>query len=265
MGRRGIRVDETSRWVFNRLAEAYRARPGYPDALSSRLAALAGGPGARVADLGAGTGHLALPLAERGLVIDAVEPARAMLAVLEERARERGLTEARLRLVHAAAEAPGLPDGSIQLALLADALHWVDPELTGRAVGALLAPEGTCAIVTVSLADGPFERAVEALLARYNPRARRDSSGAARQLLSLATGGGRIVEEVFDDVTHLEPSALLQLLASYSYVGPARGPLALAELQAEVRTLSGRFAQTGNVGPPGSVAWRRRFTLAWAR
>jgi predicted RNA methylase len=68
--------------VFNRLAEDYRRRPGYSTGLAERLLALAGGPGARVADLGAGTGHLALPLARLGARVHAVEPARAMLAAL---------------------------------------------------------------------------------------------------------------------------------------------------------------------------------------
>ena len=78
MGRRGVGVEDGDRWVFNRLADDYRARPGYPAALVDRLHALAGGAGT-VVDLGAGTGLLALPLAGRGLAVRAVEPASAML------------------------------------------------------------------------------------------------------------------------------------------------------------------------------------------
>ena len=61
MSRRGAKPSDASRWVFNRLAADYRRRPGYPDALVARLLDLAGGARARVADLGAGTGQLALP------------------------------------------------------------------------------------------------------------------------------------------------------------------------------------------------------------
>jgi predicted RNA methylase len=82
MGRRTVPLSDPARWVFNRLAHPYSKRPGYPEALVERLAALAGGRGRRVADLGAGTGHLALPLAARGLLVAAVEPAREMLGAL---------------------------------------------------------------------------------------------------------------------------------------------------------------------------------------
>ena len=103
MGRRGASPADARRWVFNRLAEDYRQRPGYPAPLVARLLSLAGGPGARVADLGAGTGQLALPLAALGAEVHAVEPARAMLDVLAA-ARAPGVTA-----VHAAAEETASP------------------------------------------------------------------------------------------------------------------------------------------------------------
>ncbi|HVU51011.1 MAG TPA: methyltransferase type 11, partial [Polyangia bacterium] len=72
LGRRKVRLEDASRWVFNRMAEVYDARPPYPTALVDALSALAPA-GAPVADLGAGTGHLALPLAARGLDVTAIE------------------------------------------------------------------------------------------------------------------------------------------------------------------------------------------------
>ena len=62
--RRQVGLDDPTRWVFNRMADVYDARPAYPAALLDALVALA--PGSRVLDLGAGTGKLALPLAARG-------------------------------------------------------------------------------------------------------------------------------------------------------------------------------------------------------
>src|SRR5690349_2016458 len=90
-GRRKVRVEDSSAWVFNRMADVYSARPPYPLALLDGLVELAGAAGARVLDVGAGIGHLALPLAARGLHVTAVEPARAMLNELEASARARGL------------------------------------------------------------------------------------------------------------------------------------------------------------------------------
>jgi len=165
VSRRGAKPTEPSRWVFNRLAADYRRRPGYPGALAARLLAIAGGPGARVADLGAGTGQLAIPLARLGARVDAVEPARAMLDVLEEDAR--GLAVA---AVHSAAEETGLPAGVFDLALLADAAQWVDPGRAGREVARLLARSGALAVVEPRLADTPFLRALEALPDASLPR-----------------------------------------------------------------------------------------------
>ena len=91
VGRRAIRVEDGSRWVGNRVADVYDARPEYPTRVVDEVAAWAPAHDARVADLGAGTGRLALPLAARGFRVTAIEPAEAMLARLRETASERRL------------------------------------------------------------------------------------------------------------------------------------------------------------------------------
>jgi SAM-dependent methyltransferase len=234
--------------VFNRLAGDYRRRPGYPDALVERLLELAGGPGARVADLGAGVGHLALPLARRGARVAAVEPARAMLAALAE-AGERGVEP-----VHAAAEETGLPGAAFDLVLLADAVQWVDPERCGREAARLLAPGGAIAVVTPSLADTPFLRALAERMAAANFKARPRRPPVAL-LLSVA-GLGVPTEEIFHDEAALAPDALDAVIRSLSYIGPALGPAALAALLAEARALA---------ATQGGAVWRRDITLTWDR
>jgi len=52
-------------------------------------------PGDRVLDVGAGPGALAVPLARAGCRVTAVEPARAMMAVLQENAERLGLRDVR--------------------------------------------------------------------------------------------------------------------------------------------------------------------------
>src|SRR6185369_15292529 len=42
VGRRDVPLSDEDRWVFNRLAPHYGARPPYPSALAERLAAIAG-------------------------------------------------------------------------------------------------------------------------------------------------------------------------------------------------------------------------------
>jgi SAM-dependent methyltransferase len=246
--RAAISPTDDHRWVFNRLAADYPTRPAYPAALVERLCQLAGGPRARVADLGAGTGHLALPLAARGLRVSAVEPARAMLAELSRAA------VANLEPVHASAEATGLASASFDLVLVADALQWIDPEAGAAEVRRLLAPAGALAVVTARLADTPFLSALAATIAARNPKAR-PGPPPVELFFSLA----RLpvpADEAFADRAALDPPALEAVLRSLSYVGPALAPRALEELLAEARALAAAH---------GGAAWDRELRLTWTR
>jgi SAM-dependent methyltransferase len=263
MGRRDASPADARRWVFNRLAEDYRQRPGYPAPLIARLLTLAGGPGARIADLGAGTGQLALPLADRGAEVHAVEPARAMLDVLQSRCPESASRDApgvmggvtrSVRPVHAAAEATGLPDGAFDLVVLADALQWVDPERGAREAARLLAPAGILAVVTPRLAETPFLAALAARLAAANFKAR--PVAAPVGLLFSVAGLAPPAVEQFTAEERLPPERLDAVLRSLSYVGPALGPEALAAVLADARALAAAH---------GGAVWRREIALHWSR
>lgn len=270
-GRRGARVEDAGRWVFNRLAAAYQSRPGYPEALVERLSGMAA-PGGLAVDLGAGTGDLALPLAARGIRVAAVEPAREMLDVLERRAREKEIAlraegagalradqrerapAEPLTLIHAAAEATGLPAASFDLALIADALHWLDPELAGAEIARLLAPGGALAIVEVELLPSPFLDALWPRLQASNPKSRPralDLSGSRSQLFSIAAPGAAITSETFDCEDALSPSAAAAVVASLSFVGPALPP----DTGAALSTWASDHARAHG------ATWRRRLHL----
>jgi SAM-dependent methyltransferase len=249
VGRRAIGVDEPGRWVFNRLAADYRERPGYPPALVERLAELAGEPGA-VVDLGAGTGLLAIPLAARGISVQAVEPAEAMLDLLRQRAT--GLPVA---CIHAAAEQTGLPAGESSLSLVADALQWVEPEPAGREAARLLRAGGAVAVVEPRLMGSLFADGMAELLAAANPRARPRPAGRVAQFLAAAGARGRAVE-TFRHEEILDPDRLEAVLRSLSLVGPALGPVRLSELLGRARDLAAGC---------GGAAWTREIRLTWGR
>src|SRR5437764_1317056 len=66
-------------WDYTNLADAYLNRPDYADTAIDKLLDQAGvNKGQAVCDVGAGTAHLTLMLAQRGLAIVAVEPNDAM-------------------------------------------------------------------------------------------------------------------------------------------------------------------------------------------
>ncbi len=242
-------MEDGDRWVFNRLAGDYRARPGYPAALVDRLAALAGEAGT-VVDLGAGTGLLALPLAARGIAVRAVEPASAMLEVLREAVRELAVEP-----VHAAAEETGLPGGAASLVLVADALHWVEPEAAGREAARLLAPGGAVAVIEVRIRGSAFADGLAELLARENPRAHPRPRGRLDQFLAATGVRGRAAETYLDEQV-LPLERLDAVLRSLSLVGPALGPDRLAGLLAEARRLA---------GAAGGATWTRELRLTWGR
>jgi ubiquinone/menaquinone biosynthesis C-methylase UbiE len=248
LGRRQVSIHEASRWVFNRMAQDYEARPPYPAALIDALAELAGPEGSRIGDLGAGIGHLALPLAARGYDVVAVEPAVEML----DRLRASAANGPALRAVHASAEAMPIDAGSLDLAIIADALHFLDAELTGRELGRVLAPHGALAIVSSQLTPTPFMRGVVSIIEEAVPRRPRDLTQATVHLSSL----GRVPltgERCFHDQTPVDRATLERMLRSISFIGPAMNPGRFAAFRARIDALR---------EPP---IWARTFVLRWGR
>jgi SAM-dependent methyltransferase len=248
VARRDVSIHDRDRWVFNRLAEDYGSRPGYPAALVARLLTLAGGAGRRAADLGAGTGLLAIPLARAGLEVHAVEPAAAMLERL-------ALDAAGLPVVpvHAPAEETGLPAGAFDLVVVADALQWIDPQRGAREAARLLAPGGALAVVDPRPAAAPFMTALSERIAAANFKAR-PRPLPVELLFSVALGSSP-ARERHDDAVALDDGRLAAVIRSLSWVGPALGPAALDALLADARRLAAAH---------GGAVWAREISLWWA-
>ncbi|HEY8656237.1 MAG TPA: class I SAM-dependent methyltransferase [Candidatus Limnocylindria bacterium] len=95
-------------------------RPDYPPAGVALLAARLGiGPGATVADVGAGTGKLTRALVATGATVIAVEPLASMRDQIP-------FTAPRAVPFDGTAEAMALRDGSMDAITVAQAFHWFD-------------------------------------------------------------------------------------------------------------------------------------------
>jgi SAM-dependent methyltransferase len=103
-------------------AEYERHRPDYPEeALRWAAERLGLQPGARVLDVGAGTGKLTRRLVALGLEVAAVEPGALMLHQLRSAVPEAEALEG-------PAESIPLPDESVDAAFAGQAYHWFDRE-----------------------------------------------------------------------------------------------------------------------------------------
>lgn len=127
----------------SRAADYHAARPDYPAELYEQLAAAAGlGPGARLLEVGCGTGKATIPLAARGFEITALEPGPR----LAEAARANLAGYDRVSVVPAAFENWEPAGQRFDLVYAATAWHWVDPAVGYDLAWRVLRPGGHLAI-----------------------------------------------------------------------------------------------------------------------
>jgi SAM-dependent methyltransferase len=125
------------RHSFGTAAPAYAEhRPDYAPAAASWAFATA--PGARVLDLGAGTGKLTAALLAAGADVTAVEPDPAMLAELRHAFPQ-------VQALSGSAESIPLPDAAVDAVVAGNALHWFDMAVAGPQITRVLAPGGLLA------------------------------------------------------------------------------------------------------------------------
>lgn len=143
------------RETFNEDAERYdRARPGYPGQIFDDLAAAGVAPGARVLEIGCGTGQATVPLAKRGYQVVTVELGPEMAAV----ARRNLAGFDSVEVVTAAFEHWPLPDVPFDVVFSATAFHWVDPAVRVLKSADALRPGGLLAIVGTHHVAGGSEQ-----------------------------------------------------------------------------------------------------------
>ncbi len=220
-------IHPTAAAGFDREAVRYdRARPGYPAAVVTRMAALAGGP---VLDLAAGTGKLSRALTERGLDVVAAEPVAGMRRFLSD-------GDAARHVVGAVAEHLPFVDGHFSLVTVAQAFHWFDQAAAWAELTRVVAPGGHVAVVwNARVAEEEWHRRLWAVMDRIE----REAPWRQRDV-GEGTPGPRWT--TVDTMTvHHRVAATVELvvdrIASTSHVA-ALDVAAKDEVLAEVRTIA---------------------------
>jgi SAM-dependent methyltransferase len=232
---------------FSGRSEAYRrGRPSYPvaavDVVIERLGV---GDGARVVDLGSGTGIFSALLLARGLRVDAVEPNADMRAIADD---ELGGRDG-FRSIAAPAEATGLADASADAAVAAQAFHWFDAAAVKAELLRILRPPAPVVLLWNARDRAvPLAASFEDVLARHGRNVDRVGHHGPERLRRVA-GFFSPRHDAVRHVQHADWETILAFLGSASYL-PAPGGPGHDALVVEARAWFDAHADDGAVEMP---------------
>ncbi len=242
-------ADPTER--FSDRVDAYvRARPHYPDAMAGLLMRELGLPtSASVADIGSGTGISCLPFLRAGMPVWGVEPNAPMRL-----ASAVALSEfPRYQAVDGNAEATGLADESVDLAVAGQAFHWFRHAEFRRELLRVLAPGGALALFWNSRQHeaSPFMSGYNELLLEYcieyRAKWKGDDVGVKHApAMALVFGGRHWRQASLDNAQVLDRAGLVERVESDSYAPPRGDPMHAPMIDA-LHRLFDRCAEGGGV------------------
>jgi len=239
-----VQANSVSR--FSHKARLYdRFRPHYPSALLAFLReSMAFDPGKTVADIAAGTGIFTEQVAQWGNTVYVVEPNHAMRRLA--RRRLKGFKNC--VFVKGTAEATGLPDNSVDLAVSAQAFHWFDLTKT-KAEFRRIGRDNLLVAVVWNLRNtaSPFEVAYESLIGQYGvdyPQVSQRRIDTEEVLSFFAPDAPKY--RVFEHEDLLTLEQLQGRMLSYSFMPGETSPI-YHEMSEAIRDLFGRYQQDGNV------------------
>jgi SAM-dependent methyltransferase len=204
---------------FEDVAEDYaHGRPGYPpEAIAAIVDGLGLARGARVADVGAGTGKLTAALAAAGFDVVAVEPFPGMRATLS--ASLPGV-----EVLDGTAEALPLADASVDVIASGDAFHWFDGERAAPELARAIRPGGGLALLWNSAAgeardEGmPWAAELVDLLNAVRPEHPAFTEDQGRNAIDACAAFGPFTSAEVTHVQHSSRAMLVANIASMSYV-----------------------------------------------
>jgi SAM-dependent methyltransferase len=155
-------------WNYTKLAAAYVNRPPYAETgIQEMLARAEIATGTIACDIGAGVGHLTIPLLRRELVVHAVEPNDAMRALGIERT---AASSDAVTWYKGVAEATGLPSAAFDLVTFGSSFNVADRPRALQETWRLLKGRHWFACMWNHRdLDDPLQVEVEALIKRHVP------------------------------------------------------------------------------------------------
>ncbi len=227
-------IDRSVSKGFGSVASLYDSiRPSYPTEAVSQLRAtvlarktlaadlgstgateagstVAGVPHLRVADVGAGTGKLTELFVRAGDDVTAVEPDERMLAALAEHLPT-------VQALVGSGEATGLEDDSVDLLVVAQAFHWMNPDVAFAEFARVVRPGGSVALIWNVRDDRvPWVQRFNRLLDQFGDGAM--ANHPARPEADSWSGFSTFVETNFSYEQELDEERLVALAGSRSYV-----------------------------------------------
>jgi SAM-dependent methyltransferase len=193
---------------FGVAAAAYeRGRPPYPSQAIDWLLPLGA---AHVLDLGAGTGKLTRQLLGRGLAVSAVEPSAGMREQLWQAAPGAAV------LAGTAEQIP-LADHSVDAVLVAQAWHWVDPVRAVPEVARVLRPGGRLSLLW-NIRDEREDWVARLGAVMRSAEGTHSGSNTVSDMPTVGPPFGPLERLDVEWVHHLSPDALVDMVASRSYI-----------------------------------------------
>jgi SAM-dependent methyltransferase len=232
-----VDIDPRAASGFANAVEAYeRGRPSYPigvvDALVRELGLT---EASTVLDLAAGTGKLARLLVPRVGRVIAVDPSRAMLAEVRERAPSADTAIG-------SAEAIPLPDGSVDAVFVGQAFHWFRAAEACREIARVLVADGGLALLwnTARWGEHSWSDALDALVTPHRHAAGPFPAGEDRWKIRLEESGlfRPLAQIEAEHVNTIDLDEFVALVASWSWIANLPDEQRAA-LLADVRRLLG--------------------------
>ncbi len=229
------------RATFDQDAAGYDlGRPGYPAELYDELVARCGlGPGARVLEIGCGTGQATRELLDRGAVVTAVEVGPRLAALAREKLAGRAV-EVRT----GAFEDHHLEPASFDLVASATAFHWVDAAVALPRIADALVDGGWLALWWTVFGDpdrpDPFQAAAQPAFDRWQHPADAAAGVADAhshiertvEAVDRSSRFGPVNRHVYAWDGHHDPVQLRRLFSTYSPVRAVPEPDRTALLDA---------------------------------